>query len=262
MDAVVSIPGAEPWSAPGDAIRGRTGIIVTHGFTGNPLGTRPLGQRLAAEGYTVEVPLLPGHGTNHRDLGRTRYADWVQTVENVLDHLLEGCDQVVLIGHSVGGMITLDIASRRPDDVAAVVVINPVVLNPVQPLAKVAFILQYLLPYVPRDLAGVPSNDIAMPGLEEGAYKMLSAKAAQSYITELPRVRAQLLDLVQPLLVVRSTVDHTVSPDNSVELLQLVGSSDIRECVCERSFHLPQLDYDAERVEEAVVAFVAEFAGG
>ena len=262
MDAVVRIAGAEPWSAPGDAVRGRTGIIVTHGFTGNPLGTRPLGQRLAAEGYTVEVPLLPGHGTNHRDLGQTRYQDWVDSVERVLDHLLEGCDQVVLVGHSMGGTITLDIASRRPGDVAAVVVINPVVLDRTDPLAKVAFILQYLIPYLPRDLAGMPTNDIAIPGAEEGAYAMVSAKAAQSFIAELPRVRSRLLDLVQPLLVIRSPADHTVPPDNSTELVELVGSPDVREIVCDRSFHSPQIDYDAEKVEEAVVAFVAEFAGG
>ena len=80
-------------------------------------------------------------------------------------------------------------------------------------------------------------------------------------IAELPRVRSQLLDLVQPLLVIRSPADHTVPPDNSTELVELVGSGDVRELVCDRSFHIPQIDYDAEKVEEAVVAFVAEFAG-
>jgi carboxylesterase len=262
MEAVVSIPGAEPWSASGHGARGEVGVIVTHGFTGNPRATRPLGQRLAAEGFTVEVPLLPGHGTHHRDLGSTRYADWVACVERTLDHLSRTCRAVVLIGHSMGGTITLDLASRRPRDVAGVVVINPQILDPTQPLARLAPLLQYVVPYVPRDLAGLPSNDIARPGVTEGAYGMVPARAARSLIVELPRIRSQLAELIQPLLVVWSPDDHTVSSSNARGLPEVVGSVDVTELVCERSYHLPQIDYDADRVEDAVIRFVAGVAAG
>ena len=67
MDVIVAVPGAEPFSALGSGARGQVGIVVVHGFTANPTGTRPLGMRLAAAGYSVEVPLLPGHGTSARD---------------------------------------------------------------------------------------------------------------------------------------------------------------------------------------------------
>ncbi len=53
------IPGAEPWSAAG----GPLGVLVLHGFTGNPQSMRSLAEAFAAAGYTVELPLLPGHGT-------------------------------------------------------------------------------------------------------------------------------------------------------------------------------------------------------
>jgi carboxylesterase len=260
VDTLVSIPGAEPWSARGTGTRGRTGVVVIHGFTANPVGTRPLGQRLAAEGYTVEVPLLPGHGTTPRDLARTRYDDWYDCVERVLDDLLGACDRVVLVGHSLGGTITLDLASRRPADVTAAVVINPQVVDPTQPLAKLAPLLQYVLPYVPRDLGGLPSNDIARPGADERAYGVIAARAARSLIAQLPRIRMQLLDITQPLLVVRSPQDHTVPPNNATELLDLVASPDRRQLVCDRSYHVPQLDHDADRVAEAIVAFLAEVA--
>src|SRR6056297_1721177 len=111
----VSIPGAEPWSAIGQGPLGRTGVVVVHGFTANPVGTRPLGQRLAAEGYSVEVPLLPGHGTSHRDLARTGYADWVGAVEDIVNRLATRTDRLALIGHSMGGTISLDLAARRAE---------------------------------------------------------------------------------------------------------------------------------------------------
>ena len=88
MDVIVAVSGAEPFSARGSGARGQVGIVVVHGFTANPTGTRPLGMRLAAAGYSVEVPLLPGHGTSARDLARTRYSDWRMTVANAVDRVV------------------------------------------------------------------------------------------------------------------------------------------------------------------------------
>ena len=66
------LPGAEPWSAAG----GSHGVLVLHGFTGNPQSMRPLAEACAAAGFTVELPLLPGHGTAVEDMVPTRWEDW------------------------------------------------------------------------------------------------------------------------------------------------------------------------------------------
>ena len=261
MDALVTMPGATPLSAPGDGERGRVGVIVVHGFTGNPLSTRPLGQRFAAEGWAVEVPCLPGHGTNFRDLARTRYRDWYGGVDHLVDHLASGCDQIVLVGHSMGGTICLDIASRRPDDITAVATINAPVLTPHQPLAKIAPIIQFLVPYQPRDLAGMPSDDIARPDVEEGAYGVIPSKAAYSLIREYPRIRSQLHALKQPLLVAWSPQDHSVAPESSQALPELVSSTDVEEVVLERLEDRRAPVVTAARREAEVVTAVDEVRG-
>ena len=66
------IPGCEPWSAAG----GPHGVLVLHGFTGNPQSMRGLAEAFAAAGFAVEIPLLPGHGTSVDDLDDTGWADW------------------------------------------------------------------------------------------------------------------------------------------------------------------------------------------
>lgn len=261
MEAVVTVPGAEPWSAAGRGARGRVGIVVTHGFTSSPRATRPLGQQLAAAGYSVEVPVLPGHGTDHRDLARTRYRDWYAHLERVTEHLAERCEQVVLIGHSLGGTLALDVASRHPDQVQGLVVINAPITDRSGLVARLSPVLQFVVPYVPRGLAGMPDDDIARPGVTEEAYRLVAARAARSLVRELPRLRAQLLDVVQPLLVVRSTVDHTVPPTDADELRALVGSGDVRELLCERSYHVVMLDHDAELLEGSVLAFLQDVTG-
>src|SRR5690606_16933768 len=56
--------GAEPFSAPG----GPVGVLLCHGFTGSPASMVPWGRRLAEQGHTVTVPLLPGHGTTWQEM--------------------------------------------------------------------------------------------------------------------------------------------------------------------------------------------------
>jgi len=254
-------PEVAPFSARGSGARGAVGVVVTHGFTGNPRATRPLGERLAAEGYTVEVPRLPGHGTHHRDLGATRYADWYGELDAAVTRIGTHCDRIVLVGHSMGATLSLDVAARRPDDVTAVVAVCGQILDRTELLARIAPLLQYVIPYVPRDLAGLPSDDIARPGVTEGAYPMVPARAAQSLLKELPRIRAALPGLVQPVLVVSAPQDRTVPPENSRRIAELVGSGDVRELVCERSYHVVPIDYDAELLTDGVLAFVADVTG-
>ena len=61
------LPGAEPFEAAG----GPVGVLLCHGFTGSPQTLRGWAEYLAAEGLTVSLPRLPGHGTTWQDLAQT-----------------------------------------------------------------------------------------------------------------------------------------------------------------------------------------------
>ena len=78
------IPGAEPWSHVGE---GAHGAVVLHGFTGNPASMRALAESLAGNGFHVELPLLPGHGTVVDDMLPTRWADWAGEAEAAYQRL-------------------------------------------------------------------------------------------------------------------------------------------------------------------------------
>ncbi|MEY2570753.1 MAG: carboxylesterase, partial [Acidimicrobiaceae bacterium] len=77
------IPGAEPESIDG----GPDGALVLHGFTGNPNSMRGIAHALAAEGFAVELPLLPGHGTSVEDMIPTGFPDWLGAAEEALGKL-------------------------------------------------------------------------------------------------------------------------------------------------------------------------------
>ncbi|MGA1346618.1 MAG: carboxylesterase, partial [Ilumatobacteraceae bacterium] len=51
------LPGAEPLSHRAGA---PVGVLVLHGFTGNPSSVRPRAEALVCAGVAVEMPRLPG----------------------------------------------------------------------------------------------------------------------------------------------------------------------------------------------------------
>jgi pimeloyl-ACP methyl ester carboxylesterase len=50
-------------------------VLLCHGFTGTPQSMRPWGEYLSDRGYSVSIPLLPGHGTTWQEMNQTRWED-------------------------------------------------------------------------------------------------------------------------------------------------------------------------------------------
>lgn len=252
LDRFPVIPGAEPWSSPGSGARSDIGLVLCHGFTGNPNAMRPLGEALAARGFAVEVIRLPGHGTHWRDMTRTRYSDWRWEMDRAVSDLVKRGKRVVMVGLSRGGTIALDVACARADEIAGVVPINCTVLDREGLLAKVAPVLEHILPVVPAKAAGLVENDIAKGG-DEKAYDMVPAKAGNSFLKELPRIRAGLTGLKVPELVAYAPNDHSVPPENSRALLKMLP--DGSELALERSYHVATLDHDLDLLVEKISEF-------
>ena len=89
-------------------------MLLSHGFTGSPYSMRPWGEYLAAQGYAVEVPLLPGHGTTWQDLNTTTWDDWYAELTRAFERLAAANDAVVVGGLSIGGALVLRLAADHP----------------------------------------------------------------------------------------------------------------------------------------------------
>jgi len=106
------IPTAEPFFFPGQGENARIGCLVSHGFTGTPKEVRWLGEYLNEQGYTVCGIRLTGRATQPEDMVRSRWRDWLLSVEDGYN-LLRGCtDQVFLLGLSMGGILSLAAAAQ------------------------------------------------------------------------------------------------------------------------------------------------------
>ena len=244
------LPGAEPYRHQG----GRVGVLVCHGFTGSPNSMRPWSEALAEAGYSVSLPLLPGHGTHWRDLNTTRWPDWYATVEREFDLLAKECEQVFVCGLSMGGALSLHLAAQRGAAVSGLVLVNPLVRMPGQSHRALPLV-RHLVPSLP----GI-ANDVARPGVDEGGYTRTPLHAAHSMAQFTRIVQAELPQITQPLLLFRSPQDHVVEPASSAMLLARISSTDVEERLCERSFHVATLDYDADSIIQGSIGFIGRLS--
>ena len=241
------IPGAEPYSASGDA----RGALVLHGFTGNPQSMRGLALALADAGFTVEMPLLPGHGTDIADMLDTTWTDWSEAAEAAYAGLAARCDSVVVVGLSMGGTLSVWLAEHHPE-IAALSVVNPL-LSP--PDADSVGFIQAMIDNGDEVAPGIGS-DIAMEGAVESAYSGLPLRAVLSLFAAAAEVEARLESVTCPVLVFTSVQDHVVDPASS-DVLAARVTGPVERVSLERSFHVATLDYDKDEIESRTVAFVA-----
>lgn len=240
------MPGAEPYSHDGGPI----GVLLLHGFTGSPKSMKPWGEFLASHGYTVRVPRLPGHGTKWQDMNITTWQDWYAEADRAFREISSRCEQVFVMGLSMGGSLTLRLAEMKGDAISGIVLVNPAVHSERPD--------RFALPIIKHVIGSFPgiSNDIAKPDQDEGAYDRIPLKAAHSLTHLWAAVKADITAVTQPLLLFRSSVDHVVEASNAAWILSHVASSDVREVVLMNSFHVATLDNDADLIHTESLEFV------
>jgi carboxylesterase len=263
MRAMAEVPSHQYPTAPltlpaqPDLTGGRAvGVLLVHGFTGSPASMKPWAHALAAHGYAVDVPLLPGHGTRWQDLNAVSWTDWYAEAEAAFDRLRGDCEAVLVAGLSMGGSLALRLAEMRGSQVAGVVLVNPFVSSTRKELVA----LPALKRVVPS-LRGVV-NDIKKPGQDEHGYDRMPLKGLAA-ITQMWKVVVPDLKLVtQPLLYFRSSADHVIDASSSATVLRGVSSTDVEERMLEQSYHVATLDNDAERIFAESAEFVARVTAG
>lgn len=243
--------GTEPLTIDG----GRIGVLLSHGFTGSPASMIPWGHDLAGRGYTVSVPRLPGHGTTWKDMNKTGWDDWYGEVDRALTELRSTCDQVVVAGLSMGGCLALRLAEQRPDDVDAIILVNPAV-NLANKALVIIPALKYLVPSIP----GI-GNDIKKPGMDEICYDKTPLRALASQLKMWKDVKADIAKVTQPLLFFRSDDDHVVDATSMDIILNGVSSETTDFVALHDSFHVATIDNDAKLIFDTSANFIETHVG-
>ena len=244
------LTGAEPFSHDGSGV----GVLLCHGFTGTPQSMRPWGEFLADRGYTVRIPLLPGHGTTWQEMNGTRWQDWYSCVDAAFRELHETCERVVVGGLSMGGALSLQLAQEHGPRISGLVLVNPAVKFD-DPRNRLLPVLKHLVGSVKAI-----GNDVKKPGVTELAYTRTPLKAAHSQMIAWNSIIRDLPEVTQPVLLLRSLQDHVIPASSSQLILSRISSRDVTETLLEDSYHVATIDNDAPRIFDESAKFIERVA--
>lgn len=253
MTTPAVLSGAEPMSQTG---RTGTGVLVLHGFTGNPSSVRGVAEAMTSLDHHVELPRLPGHGTTIDDMVATRWADWTAEVTRAHAQLAARVDRVVVVGLSMGASLALWTALHL-DHVAGLVLVNPATVP--QGADVIAMIEEMIGDGI--EIAPAVGGDIADPDVVESSYDGAPLRALLSFqIDGLAAMTDRYGELEMPLLLFTSRQDHVVDPADSEHLAATYGG-DVEHVWLDRSYHVATQDYDAADIIRRTGDFVATVAG-
>ena len=253
-------PTKQAYLLPGDS----SGVLCIHGFTGTPFEMEKLAESLHNDGRTVRVMLLPGHGTHPDDLNATYWRHWTEAVADELADLSNQCDQIAIVGQSLGGLLGLFASIEHRERVAAVASLAaPLWLTPlptgfVSALQTVPF-LKRLIPSLPK----VDGSDVRCPEMKAAnpSYSVIPTAALVQLSLFMKEVRANLDRVSAPLHIVHSKQDHTAPFGSAAEIQRRVASEFVQLQTLSESYHLVSFDIEHEIVIDGVRQFFAEVLG-
>jgi alpha-beta hydrolase superfamily lysophospholipase len=211
---------------------GAGGVLLLHGMSDSPYSLRALGEALNQGGYHVIGLRLPGHGTAPSGLKYIAWQDMAAAVNLAMKQLHSGLRKasgaIHIIGYSTGASLALDFTLRALEGHSSPVPASLVLISPAIRIHRSA------------KLSGFKDGLSVLPGLgglawlsvmdEFDPYKYNSF--ATNAGTQVHRVtvdvdrRIQALarnaaevDNFPPVLVLKSTVDSTVTTDAVVDNL-------------------------------------------
>ncbi len=222
-------------------------VLMFHGFTGSSEEMLELGEILNKEGYEVFIPLLPGHGTNWRELNKVKCNDYISFSENVFERMQDKYGEISLIGFSFGGTIALYLSEKYA--VKSLVLINSMIF------VDLPLILGKLVsPFIPL----IPSypdvhKKIDNPPFSYGVYPL---KALSSIADFISLTKQNIKKIETKTMVIYSVHDHSLSIKNSFLIYNKLSSKE--KCIIPllNSYHMAVIDFDKEEMFKKIVDFL------
>lgn len=98
-------------------------VVLVHGAWGGGWGFKPIEDLLRAKGYRVYRPTLTGQGERvHLASEEIGLETHIQDIINVV--LYEDLKDIILIGHSYGGMVITGVADRIPERISRLIYLD------------------------------------------------------------------------------------------------------------------------------------------
>ncbi len=260
---IKTIRTLEDYPPLGDTILGEkksnVGIVFQHGFIGTNIENLYIANFLANAGYRILLPLLPGHGQNSDELRKYSWRDWLDKHGQAISYLQneKSGRKIVLIGHSMGGTVSL-INSARMQDIAAVVTLGSPVRFPLSLRIFINLLGRTGLRFNYHDFHFADLSLLENPLVKyiQNNYGRMYFKSTRDVLKICQLAYNSLLGIRCPILVVASKNDKTVPIYNASLILNGVSSTKKEYLELEQTGHVMVADLEKDTIAQAILAFL------
>lgn len=240
-------------------------VVVVHGYAEHGGRYSHLAAHLGQDGAAVYAPDHIGHGLSDGDRAViTDFEHVVDDLESLVATARAEPDTrgapLVLVGHSMGGLLTARFAQRNPDATAGIVFLGAVLGD--WPWAREVLALP-TLPTLDSDPDGMSRDERACreyasdPLVYHGPYHRALLEAE---VACLDRMRAELGRITAPVLFLHGAADPFVPYEPSQAAVRAMGSRDVTEKLYPGAKHELVNETNRAEVLDDIAAFVARVA--
>ncbi|AOS84851.1 alpha/beta hydrolase [Chlorobaculum limnaeum] len=239
-----------------------TGVVILHGFTANLESVRELFGPLGRFDLKIASPLLRGHGASSpNELRGVTWTEWLEDAERALETLTGIDGKAVVIGHSMGALLAMQLAARRPELVDSLVLATPPVrltslLGPGRPLNFLAPLISHFVDRWNMDTKFADPGNAIMPK----QYDWSPTKTILSMFDLLQETLRIAGSVHVPALILHCRNESIVLPQSAEILLRSLGTPPEKKSIVwfEKTDHQIFCDCERKAAVDAAVRFVAD----
>ncbi|KAA3612111.1 MAG: alpha/beta fold hydrolase [Calditrichaeota bacterium] len=231
----------------------KTGILLIHGFTGSPNSMAWLAEEFKRRGFTVAVPKLCGHGGQPDDLIGCTYKDWLADAEGALRQLQKTCDSIIIAGLSLGGAISIYLASKYR--------VNGIVTMAAPFCVSIwtrtfAWLFYPFVKYQYKDDGPDINDKSALKNMN--SYNLYPTIVSHEVFKFLKIMRKVIHTINCPVLVLHGENDHVVDVENADKIMEALTTPVKMKKTFNKSYHILSLDFDKAEVRDSILNFITQ----
>ena len=239
------------------------GILVLHGWTAGIATVSHLCDSLELLNLPVSMPILSGHDPSAlQDLEQVHWEDWVEDAEYALVVLLTTVERVVIIGHSMGGMLAYYLAATHPEGIDSIVSAGTPgkLRTPFAPGNFLHPLFCLLWPLVKTyDKGTLDYADPALALLDDSPRRVPTSAIKELF--DFLEIQKDILPGVHvPVLILQSTRDASADPVSAWLLYNQISTPVAEKHIAwfDKSGHSMFLDVEKEQVIQKVIDYIKE----
>jgi carboxylesterase len=251
-------------------------VLLLHGLTGAPGDLQVITKHLRRSGYTVETPMLPGHGVDEKGLLKTGWRDWLAAAEKDLLRLTANGEPAVVGGLSMGAVLALALAARHPGRVKGLTLFATTLRYDGWVVPKNAWLIPFgaYIPLVNRyrfkerppygikdERLRAKMEEMLLSGaLAEAGLPFMPGRSLAENLRLIRKVKRELHHVVAPMLVVHA-VEDDITHIRNVEAMVACVKGPVTKLYLTDSYHLVTVDRERAHVAKAAQAFLDDLCG-